>query len=141
MRLRHIVPGMVCLMGGGLSASDLSVQDLAGFLKAISANAGSPGRIACRDVDMAMALKRSGISTDVRSIAAWAVDASQTRAYASEGKFIICPSPALLREGASLAILREQGHPVLILHAGHAKASGVQLSDSLMKIARVLPGS
>lgn len=141
MRFRHLIPGVVLLIGSGLSASDLSVQELAGFLKVISANAGSPGRIACRDIDMAMALKKSGISTDVRSVAAWAVDASQTRTYATEGKFIICPNPTLLREGASLAILREQGHPVLLLHAGHAKATGVQLSDNLMKIARILPGS
>lgn len=121
-----------------LSGEALSTSELAGFLKPLSANAGSPGRIACKDVDMAMALKKQGISLDPRASAAWATTTEQVKTYLGEGKFVICPDPKLLEEGASLAIVRRQGHPVLLLHAKNAKTSGVQLSDNLMKIAQLV---
>jgi len=88
-----------------------------------------------------MALKKEGISLDPRASAAWATSAAQVKTYVAEGKFVICPDPELLQEGACLVVIREQGRPVLLLHARNAKTSGVQLSDNLMKIVRVVSGS
>lgn len=116
----------------------LSIAELAKYLRLVASNAGCPGRIACKDVDIAMQLKKDGISVDARSSVAWASSGEQVRTFLEEHKFIICSDPEFLQRGASLAIFHEQGKLVLALHMKNARATGVQLSPDLIKVARIL---
>lgn len=118
--------------------SQSTVAELAPFLKAISTQADSPGRVACRDADMAFALKKEGVSLDARSKVAWAQSTPQVQAFVQEGKFVIVGSVQHLAEGASLALVREGGKLTLVLHAKHAKGTGVALSDNLLKLVRIV---
>lgn len=120
------------------SATPQSVAELAPYLKMLSAQAGSPGRVACRDADMAFALKKEGVSLDALSRVAWAQTAAQVQAFVQEGKFVIVGSVALLSEGASLALVREGGRLALVLNVKNAHATGVPLSDALLKLVRPL---
>lgn len=116
----------------------LSASEIAGYLRLISTQAQSPGRVACRDLDMALQLKKAGISTDPRSTVAWAANAEQARAFQGEGKLVICSDRSLVGSGAALVLEQEGGKIRLLIHLGHAKASGVALSDTLLKAARPL---
>lgn len=117
-------------------AVPFSTQELATLLRVLSAQAGTPGRIACKDIDLSLQMKKDGLSTDPRSPVAWASDAAQARAYKADGKFVICADPALLKEGAALAVVREGGRTGLLLHSANAQASGLTLSDAILKVAK-----
>jgi len=116
----------------------LSTTELAIYLKLIGSNAGCPGRIACRDVDVAMQLKKDGISVDSRSIVAWASTENQVTAFTESNKFVICANPEFLQKGACLAIFRERGKIILVLNIKNARATGIQLSPDLIKVAKII---
>jgi len=118
-------------------ATPVSAAELTPFLKVITSSAGAPGRIACRDIDLAMQLKKDGLSPDAKSPVAWAASASQLASYLAEGKLVVAGDAAMLNQGAAIAIIKEQGKPVILVNAKNVAASGVTLSDALMKIARV----
>lgn len=119
------------------SPSQVPAPELATILKVLSASAGAPGRVACRDLDLSLELKRSGLSPDARSPLAWAASPDQMKEYLAEGKLVVVGSEALLREGAGIAILREKGKPVIVVATKNVANAGVKLSDAVMKIARL----
>lgn len=133
MALSLLAPWVIIL---SQASATFSTQELASLIRVLSAQAGTPGRIACRDLDLSIQLKKDGLSTDPRSPVAWASDANQARNYRAEGKFVLCADPALLKEGAALALVREGGRTGLILHTVNAQASGLTLSDAILKVAK-----
>lgn len=136
--MRHAALLSFCLPALCATPPAPPVEILAAHLKRLSALAGLPDRIACRDVDMAMALKREGIGIDPRSPVAWAATAAQARAFRAEGRFVVCADPALLPEGAALVLRLQGGQLRMDLHRAHAVASGLPLSDTLLKGVRLL---
>jgi hypothetical protein len=118
------------------TAEQITPGELSPFLRVISSAAGAPGRIACRDIDEAMQLKKDGLSPDAKAPVAWAANLAQLKAYQAEGKLVVSADPASLKEGASILITREHGKPVVVIDTRNATATGVPLSDALMKIAR-----
>jgi len=119
------------------SAPEITPAELIPFLKVISASAGAPGRVACRDLDLSMALKKGGVSPDAKAPLAWAANRGQLEAYLAEGKLVVAGDPALLDAGAAIAVVREGGRPIIVIHNKHLASSGVGLSDALLKIARI----
>ena len=136
--MRHVFLLCFCIPALCAPPSAPSVAILAAHLKRLSALAGLPDRIACRDVDMAMALKREGIGIDPRSPVAWAATAAQTRAFRAEGRFVVCADPTLLPEGAALVLRLQGGQLRMDLHRAHAVASGLPLNDAFLKGVRLL---
>lgn len=130
-----LIPALVTSVP--LQAADSpTVEELAALLRVLTAQAGFAGRIACRDLDMTVQLKKVGLSTDYRSSIAWAATADQARAYRAEGKFVVCADPALFKDGAAMAIVRENGQMGLVLHAANSQSTGVTLSDAILKVAK-----
>jgi hypothetical protein len=119
------------------SPSQVSGPELATILKVLSASAGAPGRVACRDMDLSLELKRSGLSPDAKSPLAWAASPDQLKDYLAEGKLVVVGSETLLREGAGIAIVREKGKPVIVVATKNVASTGVKLSDAVMRIARL----
>lgn len=116
----------------------VSAGELTPFLKVISASAGAPGRIACRDLDLSMELKKSGLSPDAKAPVAWAANESQLKAFLAEGKLVVAGDAALLAEGAGIAIVKTKGgKPEIHVNSKNVAASGITLSDALLKISKV----
>ncbi|BDU72997.1 hypothetical protein [Mesoterricola silvestris] len=115
----------------------IAPPDLMPFLKVVSASAGAPGRIACRDLDLAMRMKQLGLSPDAKAPVAWAATADQLRDYLAEGKLVVAGDAALLEAGAGVAIVLEKGKPTILVNTRNVQASGIVLSDAFLKIARV----
>ena len=140
MRLSRIsvAVALVLLLPAGLSAGDLPEAVQAKFIKLLAASAGSPGKVACKDASMAGELGKVGITVSPGSKVAWAASESEVKSLKASGKLVICGKLAWLPEGAAIAIVEEGGKPQIYLHMGHVAASGVALSDSVLKIGRRL---
>jgi len=130
------LPTFVLLLSLSAAEPQISPGELSPFLRVIANSAGCPGRIACRDIDEAMQLKKDGLSPDAKAPVAWAASPAQIKAYLAEGKLVVSGDPASFKEGASIVIAKEHGKPVVVIDTRNAAASGVTLSDALMKIAR-----
>jgi len=117
----------------------LSPKEMSPFLRVISASLGAEaaGRVACKDIDLAMDLKQDGLSPDAKAPLAFAVNAAQIAEFLGQGKLVVCATEAGLKQGAAIALLKEAGKPVLVVSLKNANAAGITLSDALMKIARV----
>lgn len=135
--MRRPFPALVLISTALAAAPQVPASELATFLKVISASAGAPGRVACRDLDLAFELKKSGLSPDAKSPLAWAATPDQLRDYLAEGKLVVVGDAALLKEGAGIAILREKGKPVIVVATRNLAATGVKLSDALLRISRL----
>jgi len=130
-----LIPALVTIVPLQAAESP-SAEELAALLRVLTTQAGFAGRIACRDLDMTVQLKKVGLSTDFRSSIAWATTPDQARAYKAEGKFVVCADPALFKDGAAMAIVREKGQMGLVLHGANAQGTGVTLSDTILKVAK-----
>ena len=131
------LPTFLLLLGLANPAARVAPAELSPFLRVITAGAGAPGRIACRDIDEAMQLKKDGLSPDAKAPVAWAATPAQVKAYLAEGKLVVSGDPADFKAGASVVITREHGKALMIIDSKNAASSGVPLSDTLMKIARL----
>jgi len=133
------------LAGAALAATAprIPTKDLGGFLKVIVASAGgqAQGRMDCLDDDVAAEMKGRGVTLDVRAPIAYADNLVQVRTFSSTDKLIVCSDKALLRDGATVAIVKEAGKPVIYIDGArkkHFEEAGITFSDTLLKIAKVL---
>jgi len=133
-----MLPALILSIALATAAPQLSPAERDPFLRVLSAGAGAPGRIACKDIDQAMQMKKDGLSPDAKAPVAWAANAAQIKDYLAEGKLVVSGDPADFKAGASIVITREHGKPALIIDSRNAAASGVTLSDTVLKIARRL---
>jgi len=114
----------------------MTPAELSPFLRVISASMGTPGRVACKDIDLSMQLKKDGLSPDGGAPLAWANSENQIRSYLAGGnRLVVCGEEKGLQEGASIAIFKQGGKPVLVVSVKNAAANGFTLSDALLKIA------
>lgn len=127
------LPCSVCLI---LGAGELSVELQAKFIKILAANAGSVGKVACTSPAMLAQFERMGITPDPSAKVAWASSEAEVIAMKAAGKFVLCPDLDWLPKGASVAVIEEGGKAQIYLHMGHIAASGVTLSDSILKIGK-----
>ncbi len=135
----HVLfPSVLLLPVAVTGAGRVPAGELANFLKVIAASVGAPGRVACRDMDLSIQLKKGGLSPDAKSPVAWAANEDQLKAYLGEGKLVVTGDREMLRAGAGIAVIRENGKPVILVHSRNVAASGITLTDALLKIARVL---
>ena len=134
----RLIPVLVLAPAAMAGSPLVSAGELTPFLKVISASAGTPGRIACRDLDLAMELKKSGLSPDAKAPVAWAANENQLKAFLAEGKLVIGGDPAMLAQGAGIAIVKSKaGKPEILVNAKNVAAAGITLSDALLKISKV----
>lgn len=121
------------------SAPALSPHEMIPFLRVISASLGAAnaGRVACRDIDVAMQLKKDGLSPDAKAPLAFAASDGQIKDYLAEGKLVVVASELGFKSGAGIAIYRDAGKPVMVVNLKNASAAGFTLSDALLKIAKV----
>jgi hypothetical protein len=124
---------LVALAPRPLSAEGVSVEEAAKFLLILASSAGSEGRVACKEMDMAMQLKKREISVDAKANLAWAFTPEQTKFYAGQGKLVVCNSRKLLTDGGSIAFERASGRLTIFYHPANLERSGVHLPESFLR--------
>ena len=119
-------------------AGELPPEVLAKFVKLLSSSANSAGKVACKDGTMAGELAKLGINADGSSKVAWAASEGEVRSLKAAGKLVLCGKLEWLPAGGAIAIVEEGGKPQIYLHMGNIAASGVSLSDTILKIGKKL---
>lgn len=118
----------------GLYAGDLPTDVQAKFVKILALNAGAGSKVSCKDSTLLAELTKAGVSPDTGSKVAWA--STEAELASLKGKMIICGQVNWLSKGASIALVEEGGKPAIYLHMQNISASGVTLSDAILKIGR-----
>ena len=118
-----------------LPAEGVSVEEAAKFLLILASSAGSEGRVACKEMDMAMQLKKREISVDAKANVAWAFNPAQTKFYLGEKKLVVCNSRKLFANGGAIAFERVNNRLVIFYNQVNLEKSGVHLPDSFLRSA------
>jgi hypothetical protein len=126
------------LAAASMVAGDLPADVQAKFIKILASSANSAGKVACKDATVAAELGKIGISADAGSKVAWAGSDAEVASLKGAGKLVICGKLEWLPKGGSIAIIEEGGKPQIYLHMGNIAASGVTLSDAVLKIGKRL---
>ena len=126
---------LVILAALPLSGEEVPVEEAAKFLRILATSAGSEGRVACKELDMVIQMKKQGISVDAKANIAWAFTSSQTKFYVDEKKLVICNSRKLFANGGAIAFERVNGRLVILYHQENLEKSGVHLPDSFLRSA------
>lgn len=121
-----------------LSAGDLAPDQQAKFIKILASSAGSAGKVACKDAALAGELAKMGMANDAGSKVAWAASEAEVKSLKAAGKLVICGKLEWLAAGGGIAIVEEGGKPQIILSMGNIAASGITLSDAVLKIGKKL---
>jgi len=129
------VPVLVLAFAVSLAADGVPASEAAKFLLILANSAGSEGRVACKELDMVVQLKKQEISVDAKANVAWAFTADQTAFYAGQGKLVVCSSRKLFAEGGAVAFERIAGRLTVFVHQGNLAKSGVTLPDSFLRVA------
>jgi hypothetical protein len=129
---------VVAIAFSGLAAGDLSGDVQAKFIKILASSAGSAGKVACSDGALAGELGKVGVAVDAGSKVAWASSEGQVKSLKGAGKMVICGNLQWLPSGGAIAIVEEGGKPQIYLNMGNIAASGVTLSDAVLKIGKKL---
>jgi len=138
MRLNQASVGIILLMSTSLSAGELPADVQAKFIKILAASANSAGKVACKDAAVAGELSKAGVAADAGAKVAWAASEGEVKSLKAAGKLVICGKLDWLPAGGSIAIVEEGGKPQIYLHMGNIGASGVTLSDTILKIGKRL---
>lgn len=131
---RFLTLAALLLVASAPAAADLTPELQAKFIKIICSNAGSAGKVAVKDSTMTSKLGDVGVAADGDAKVAYAGSDSEMGAF--KGKLIICPKLEWLPKGGSIAIVEEGGKPAIYLHMQNIGASGVTLSDAVLKIGK-----
>jgi len=138
MKPLKLIFGLAAALTLPVFGGDLPADVQAKFIKILAASANSPGKIACKDAAILGELDKMGISVDPGSKVAWAGSEGDVKALKASGKLVICGKLQWLPLGGAIAIVEEGGKPQIYLHMGNIAASGVTLSDSVLKIGKRL---
>lgn len=117
-----------------LPAQEIPAPLMAGILKSVAKLAGSPGRIATTHPEMKAELKKLGVQVVATAPMAYATHEEDVKALAAEKKLVICDKLDLMRKGAAIAVVEEDGKSTIYLHTRNLRASGVRLPDASLKL-------
>lgn len=131
---RFLTLAALAIIASAPAVADLPPELQAKFIKIICSNAGSAGKVCVKDGAMTGKLGEVGVAADAASKVAYAGSEADLAAY--KGKLIICPKLEWLPKGGAIAIVEEGGKPAIYLHMQNIGASGVTLSDAVMKIGK-----
>jgi hypothetical protein len=121
----------------------MTLHELTGFVKVVSNSVGeaSKGKVDCLDAKIADELQKSGVAVDPTAKVAFADNVVQVRTLDSMGKLVICADKSLFKEGATIAVVKEDGKPAIYVDSTHKVAlakSGIVLSDTFLKMAKLV---
>lgn len=117
-----------------LGAQEIQSDLMAGLLKELAKLAGSPGKVATSRTSLKADLAKLGVRIDGGATLAYATNEEDVKAMKAARKLVVCDKLELLRKGAAIAIVEEDGKPTVYLHMRNMRNSGVTLPDASMKL-------
>lgn len=138
MRKCLLQAAFIGVLAPALAAGDLPADMQAKFIQILAQSAGSAGKVACKDPAIVAALGTKGVTVDPGAKVAWAASEAEVKAMKAAGKLVLCGKLEWLPAGGSIAVVEEGGKPQIYLHMGNISASGVTLSDAILKIGKQL---
>jgi hypothetical protein len=123
------------LVATPLAAEGVPVEEAAKYLLILATSAGSEGRVACKELDMVIQLKKQEISVDAKANVAWAFTSAQTKFYLGEKKLVVCSSRKLFADGGAIAFERINGRLTVFYHPANLEKSGIRLPESFLRAA------
>jgi hypothetical protein len=130
-----VTPVLVVLVAMPLAAQGVPVEEAAKYLLILATSAGSEGRVACKELDMVIQLKKQEISVDAKANVAWAFTPAQTKFYLGEKKLVVCSSRKLFADGGAIAFERINGRLTVFYHPANLERSGIHLPESFLRTA------
>jgi hypothetical protein len=130
-----VAPALVVLVAMPLAAEGVPVEEAAKYLLILATSAGSEGRVACKELDMVVQLKKQEISVDAKANVAWAFTPAQTKFYLGEKKLVVCSSRKLFADGGAIAFERINGRLTVFYHPANLEKSGIHLPESFLRTA------
>jgi hypothetical protein len=118
-----------------MAAEGVPVEEAAKLLLILAASAGSEGRVACKELDMVIQLKKREISVDAKANIAWAFTPAQTKFYLEEKKLVVCSSRKLFVDGGAIAFEHVNNKLVIFYNPVNLGKSGVKLPDAFLRSA------
>ena len=125
---------MLALVSLGVYAQDLPLNTQVKLIRIMMSSAGQYG-IACPDPAMKAKLESVGINIGPTYRLGLATSEEEVKSLKKAGKLVIVNNSAWLSAGASIAVTSVDGKPQITLNSANIKASGVTLSDTLIKMA------
>ena len=132
---RVVSVSIACILTLGLGAQDLAPETQAKFLKILLSSTGQFG-FACADPGFKAKLEANGIAVSPGFKMAWAESEAEVKSLKAAGKLVIVPKLAWLKDGGAIAMVEEDGKPQIYLSSANVKASGMTLSDTIVKISK-----
>lgn len=124
----------LALVTAPLVAGELPAPTTAKFVALISKGAGENGKVQVKSPELAAELSKAGGEASSSRVA-WASTVEEVRVLAMAKKCVITGDPRGLAVGASVAIYEEGGKVKIALNQKAIQASGVTLSDAILKAA------
>lgn len=121
----------------GLSAQDVPSEALVKYVKLLLTSTGQSGFSCGSNMSLKFKLQSMGVSTAPTSKLAWASSEAQVKTLQADKRLVVVPQLAWLKLGGSVAIIQENGQPVMYVHPANVKTSGLTLSDEVMKTAKI----
>ncbi len=81
-------------------------------------------------------LEASGLAVAPGFKMAWAATEAEVKPLKAAGKLVIVPKLAWLKLGGAIALIEEDGKPQIYINPANIKASGMTLSDTIVKMAK-----
>ncbi len=134
---RKLTPMMLAIALPAV-AGELPVPLQAKFVKILCGSAGGATKVASKDASLNAEIAKIGLEVDAGSKVAWATSEGEVAAYKGAGKMVIVSKIDLLPKGGSVAVVEEGGKPQIYLNMGNIAASGVTISDTILKIGKQL---
>lgn len=132
------VLSLLVVAGTTLLGGEVPAETQAKFIRILASSAGSAGKVVCKDATLVAELGKIGVAADPGAKVAWASSEGEVKALKAAGKLVICGKLEWLPAGGAIAIVEEGGKPQIYLHMGNIGASGVTLSDTVLKIGKKL---
>lgn len=123
------------LASSSLFAGELPAPTAAKFVALISRGAGENGKVQVRNPEMAAELGKAGGEPSTAGRVAWASSNDEVRILAMARKCVVTGDPRALSIGAAVAIYEDGGKVKIALNQKAIQASGVTLSDAILKAA------
>lgn len=118
------------------AAADVAPDLQAKFVKVIARHASSKDRVAVTQAGLKAELEKLGVSIEASARVAYAGSLEEVKAMAAERKLVVCGNLAWLPQGASIAIVEENGKPAIYVHTGNLEATGIKVAPAIMRIGR-----
>ena len=133
--IRNVLIAAAFISTLGLSGQELPPDLQAKFLKVLLSSTGQFG-FCCNEAALKTQLESNGISVSPGFKMAWAESETEVKSLKAAGKLVIVPRLALLKSGGSIALVMDNGKPSIHLNVPNVKASGMVLSDTIVKMAK-----